>query len=227
MWNRLTSAAKFLIILLVVGGIGAGVYFKTDMFKEDKSQTEKTKRTNPFKGNDDLTIVVNTWGGYTPLAYLNGGSLEPNPNSIITQEYGIDLNIKVIDFFDDSRNTFKSGNADIVYCTVDAMPVEMGAGGTMDQSNAQVWLQVDWSRGGDLIVVRKGINTIGQLKGKTVAVAEGTASHTFLIKALEANGLTVGDVKIVKVSDPYSASSYDSLCKHRIDSCSTGNPPND
>ncbi|HUU87400.1 MAG TPA: phosphate ABC transporter substrate-binding/OmpA family protein [Candidatus Glassbacteria bacterium] len=214
MWNRLTSGAKFFIILLLVGGLGAGLYFggvinpteKTDK-KSGKTETapKKSKSLLGLSRNDELTIVVNTWGGYTPLAYLNGGSLDPNPNSIITKEYGIDLSIKVIDFFDDSRNTFKSGNADIVYCTVDAMPVEMGSGGTMALSNAQVWLQVDWSRGGDLIVVRKGITTVGQLKGKSIAVAEGTASHTFLIKVLESNGLTVDDVKIVKVSDGIEA----------------------
>ena len=211
MWNRMTSFAKFFIILLLVGGLGAALYFGGIINpgeKKAKSVSEsstKKKVKSVLSRNDKLTIVVNTWGGYTPLAYLNGGSLEPNPNSIITQEYGIDLSIKVIDFFDDSRNTFKSGNADIVYCTVDAMPVEMGSGSTMAQSDAQVWLQVDWSRGGDLIVVRKGINTVGQLKGKSIAVAEGTASHTFLIKVLESNGLTVDDVKIVKVSDGIEA----------------------
>jgi len=213
MWNRLTSGAKFIIILLLVGGIGAGLHFG-GVLNFDKNKTKKTtsnseestpKKKSILSRNDDLTIVVNTWGGYTPLAYLNGGSLEPNSNSIISQEYGIDLSIKVIDFFDDSRNTFKSGNADIVYCTVDAMPVEMGSGSTMAQSNAQVWLQVDWSRGGDLLVVRKGINNVGSLKGKSIAVAEGTASHTFLIKLLESNGLTVNDVKIVKVSDGIEA----------------------
>lgn len=142
------------------------------------------------------------------MAYLNGGSLTPNPESIITKEYGINLTIKICDVFDDSRNTFKSGNGDIVYCTFDALPVEMGAGSAMVTYNAQGFLQVDWSRGGDLIVVTKGIRTVADLKGKTISVAEGTASNTFLIKFLESNGLTINDVIIKKVADGIESAKF-------------------
>jgi NitT/TauT family transport system substrate-binding protein len=196
-----------------MGGIGAGLYF-TGVFKPNEKKTKsKTESSSPKKGgigslfndNDHLTVIVNTWGGFAPLAYLNGGSLEPNPESRITKEYGIDLEIKICDIFDDSRNTFKSGNGDIVYATIDALPVEMGSGSTMTQYNAQTFLQVDWSRGGDLIVVTKGINTVANLKGKTVAVAEGTASNTFLIKTLESNGMTMNDVVLKKVTDGIEA----------------------
>ena len=142
------------------------------------------------------------------MAYLNGGSLTPNPESIITKEYGINLTIKICDVFDDSRNTFKSGNGDIVYCTFDALPVEMGAGSAMVTYNAQGFLQVDWSRDGDLIVVTKGIRTVADLKGKTISVAEGTASNTFLIKFLESNGLTINDVIIKKVADGIESAKF-------------------
>ena len=216
----MTSFAKFFIILLVMGGIGAGLYFG-GIFKpgEKKVTTKQTAYTatapakvvntdgslSKLKGKKDLTIIVNTWGGYAPLAYLNGGSVKPNPSSIISTKYGINLTIKICDVFDDSRNTFKTGNGDIVYATADALPVEMGAGSTMTQSEAQSWLQVDWSRGGDDIVVRKGINNVADLKGKTIAVAEGTASNSLLIKTLEANQMTMSDVVLKKVADGIEA----------------------
>lgn len=65
--------------------------------------------------------------------------------------------------------------------------------------------QVDWARGGDMIVVNKGINNVAGLKNKTIAVAMGTASNTFLIKTLESNGLTLKDVVIKTVTDGIEA----------------------
>lgn len=215
MWNRMTSFAKLITILLIMGGVGAGLYY-SGLFKPgDKKSTKQTTTTTKksggnslmgkLKGNHELTVIVNTWGGFAPLAYLNGGSLKPNDESIITKEYGIDLEIKICDVFDDARNTFKSGNGDIVYCTVDALPVEMGAGSSMTEYGAQLFAQVDWSRDGDCIVVVKGINKVSDLKRKTVAVAEGTASNTLLIKTLESNQMTMSDVILKKVADGIEA----------------------
>lgn len=211
MFKNLTTGFKLFLLIILVGGVSAAIYFggglKNKSQDKSSSSTESKKSiTNLFGSNGpDLTVVVNTWGGFAPLAYLNGGSLEPNKECRIYKEYGIKLAIKICDVFDDSRNTFKSGNGDIVYTTYDALPVEMGAGSTMVQYGAQGFLQVDWSRGGDLIVVRKGINNVADLRGKTVAVAEGTASNSLLIKTLDANQLTMSDVVLKKVTDGIEA----------------------
>lgn len=210
MWNRLTSFAKFAIILLVVGGaMGAYLYLKpaksTTGSKKSEDKGLVKGLGSMFSGGDELTVIVNTWGGFAPLAYLANGSLTPDETSRIYTEYGIKLNIKICDVFEDSRNVFKNTENAVVYCTADALPVEMGAGSSMSTLNVQFFAQVDWSRGGDMIVVVRGINTVADLKGKTIAVAMGTASNTFLIKTLEANGLTVNDVIIKQVADGIEA----------------------
>lgn len=148
---------------------------------------------------------MNTWTGFAPVVYMNGGSLEPNKDSRFYTEYGIQVRIKIMDVFDDCRSAFKSGDLDVVYCTTDAFCTEMGSNSGMSQMEAQQFLMVDWSRGGDLIVVRKGINTVADLKNKTIAVAIPTASSTFLIKTLETNGMQMSDIKMVKVSDGIEA----------------------
>lgn len=211
MWSRLTTFARFTIILLVVGAAFAGVYALKSKNKTTSTTTEKSsggvfdKVSNVFSSEPDITLGVNTWTGFAPIVWLNGGSLEPNKESRLYKEYGIELRVKILDVFDDSRNSFKSDEVNVVYCTVDALPVEMGAQAGMAELEAQLFGQVDWSRGGDLIVVRKGINTAGDMKGKSVAVAEGTASNSFLIKFLESNNLQMTDVKLVKVSDGIAA----------------------
>lgn len=207
MFNRLTTGFKFFLILVIV--LGGFFIFKAITPKGDKVDSKEKSGgvfNKVFGGNDaDITLGVNTWTGFAPIVWMNGGSLEPNKESRLYKEYGIKLKVKILDVFDDSRNSFKSDEVNVVYCTVDALPVEMGAQAGMAELEAQLFGQVDWSRGGDLIVVRKGINTVADLKGKTVAVAEGTASNTFLIKTLESNGLQMSNIKLVKVSDGIEA----------------------
>jgi len=205
--GKLTTGFKFFLILLVVGGVTAGLYFgKPDLFKKKEGVKEAKSESAPkpskkSKGvKPDLTLGINTWSGFAPIVWLNGG-LDVNENSQLYQKYGIKLQIKINDVFDDSRNNFKTDNYNLVYCTADVLPIEMGLNSGMVEAGAKLFLQVDWSRGGDAIVVRKGINTVADLRGKTISVALGTASHSLLIKVLESNGLTMDDVKVKLVSD--------------------------
>ena len=208
---KLTTGFKFFLILLVVGGAAAALYFtKPDLFqaKDGGEKTEKVvKKTRTKSSSADLTLGINTWSGFAPIVWMNGG-LDPNTNSRLYQEYGIKLQIKINDVFDDSRNNFKTGTYDLVYCTTDVLPIEMGAGSGMVEAEAVQFMQVDWSRGGDAIVVRKGINTVADLKGKTIAYAVGTASNSLLIKVLESNGLKISDVVLKKASDGIEAAKF-------------------
>lgn len=60
------------------------------------------------------------------------------------------------------------------------------------------------------IIVRKdsGIKSIADLKGKTIAVQEGAAGYTLLSVALEANGMSVNDVKIMNISNDNIPATY-------------------
>ena len=48
----------------------------------------------------------------------------------------------------------------------------------------RVFQQIDWSNGGDGIVVRNDIKNVAQLKGKTVALSKFSPSHYFLLNML-------------------------------------------
>ncbi len=60
------------------------------------------------------------------------------------------------------------------------------------------------------IVTRKssGITQISDLKGKTVAVQEGAAGHTLLKVALQANGMSESDIRILNISNDNIPSTY-------------------
>lgn len=149
--------------------------------------------SNPFSSSSNESIVIgtNTYAGFLPFMYLNGG-LEPNKESYIYQNYGLQLKIVIQDDFQAGRAAFKNGNIDIIYCTADAFPVEMSEGS--DMNDARFFNISNWSRGADAIVVNKNVNTVSDLLGKIVACSEGTASHTLLLNTLETNGLGWEDV---------------------------------
>jgi len=57
----------------------------------------------------------------------------------------------------------------------------------------------DYSNGNDMVIGRPGIKSMKDLKGKKIGVEVGLVDHLLLLKALEANGLKEGDVKIVNM----------------------------
>lgn len=165
------------------------------------------------------TIGVNTYAGFTPIVWLNGG-LKPNDESIIKKEYGIKLNIVIQDDFIAGRNGLKKGEIDMIYCTADALPTEMSESG--DMTDMRHFMLLNWSRGADAVVVNKFINTVADLKGKKIAVAEGTAAHTLLINTLETNEINPDEIQIIKVENGIEAAQM--FKAKQVDACVTWSP---
>jgi len=191
----LTTRGKLVIALLVIVVLG-GLYFG---FKN---------QINSYAGNTAsggvIKIGVVTWPGYAAGQYMNDGFVA-NMECRFYKEYGIQVEFVLLDDFLASRKAFEAGEVDLLWCTADAFPTEMGREGTMALSNPKILFQADWSRGGDAIVVDLSIEKIADLRGKTVAVAEGTPSHSFLINLLKANNMTLTDIEIKPVPNAIDA----------------------
>ncbi|TLD69968.1 ABC transporter substrate-binding protein [Phragmitibacter flavus] len=54
----------------------------------------------------------------------------------------------------------------------------------------------DFSNGNDMIVAKPGIESLKDMKGKTIALEEGFVEHLLLLKGLELNGMAEGDITI-------------------------------
>jgi len=131
-------------------------------------------------------------GGYAGGLYANRG-LRASTESIFYKKYGILVDIVLNDDFNTSRDSWKSGDVDIMWTTADGFPNESGN----LPDNPELIFQFDWSRGGDVIIGSRGINSINDLKGKKVAVALGTPSHSLLLKSLEAANMKLTDIVVV------------------------------
>lgn len=216
---KLTPLSKILIGIIIAGA----AYYAYTLFAGGKgeatdSSSEGSSTATKEGYKDVINIGVVTWGGYAGGQYFNEG-FKANEASRFFKEYGFKVNFEVIDDFDASRDAFKNGSIDLMWATIDAFPTEVEG---LAQYQPQVVFQADWSRGGDAIVSRRGINKVSDLKGKKIAVAPMTPSHSFLIWLLEAGDLSTKDVTIVEV--PSAIDAADAFKSNTVDAAVVWSP---
>jgi NitT/TauT family transport system substrate-binding protein len=211
MFNKLTTFGKICVIAVILAVVGTGLYFASGKLSENGVGGKSLFSSN----NYDATLMVNTYCGFEPIVWGNGG-LEGSDDSYFAKKFGVKLKIIIMDDFEASRAALKNNEAQIAYCTLDALPVEMSASGTM--TDMKYFMLLNFSAGADALVANKSINNVADLKGKKVAFAEGTASHTLLINTLETSGLSQDDIKMIKVGsglearDAFTAKQVDAAC---------------
>src|SRR5262249_48191501 len=109
------------------------------------------------------------------------------------KEAGLDVKFDWFEYAP-SMEAFAAGKDDAVMVTVgDALVT--GAPGARSVGI----LVTDYSSGNDMIVAKKGVSSIKQLKGKKVGLEVGLVEHLMLTKALEKFGMKIDDVKLVNV----------------------------
>jgi NitT/TauT family transport system substrate-binding protein len=142
-----------------------------------------------------IKVGIVQYGGFAGGLMANNG-VKPNPQSIFTSKYGVEVEFVQIDDLVQMANAFRvggdGGGLDMMATTVDMFALQYDA---LKDLRPVTILQTDWSRGGDAIAVRKDINRAEDLKGKSIAVAEATPSQFLLLYVLSQSGLSNRDVK--------------------------------
>ena len=138
-----------------------------------------------------VAIGISGWTGFAPLTLaLQSG---------LFKKHGLDVSIKKIPQ-KDRHLAIASGDIQCAATTVETWIAWNAAG----VATTQIF-QLDKSFGADGMVVKAGINSIKDLKGKTVgASAPGTAPYFGLAWMLAKNGLSIKDVNVVNL-EPQAA----------------------
>lgn len=102
---------------------------------------------------------------------------------------GLDVDLKYFESYTDSLNALKAGQLDANSQTLGDTISSLSSG-----AEQVVTLVNDNSTGNDQIIVAPGINSVADLKGKTVGVEEGTVDHFLLLLGLEKAGLKQSDI---------------------------------
>jgi NitT/TauT family transport system substrate-binding protein len=193
--GKISLGNVILIVIIIAAFTALLIYRFSEKKGTEKPIPEKKKEVSSVIDRP-IRVGIVTWGGYAGGIMSNNG-FEANKNCDFYRNYGIQVDIKVIDDFVQSRSAFKAGGdkggIDIMWATVDAYALEYPA---LKILNPKCIMQYDWSRGGDAIAVDSTrIKNARDLRGKTMSVAEDTPSHYFALYVLEEAGLKPGEVQ--------------------------------
>ncbi|HEY3268471.1 MAG TPA: phosphate ABC transporter substrate-binding/OmpA family protein [Armatimonadota bacterium] len=164
-----------------IGGIGKGSVTKGHTISGDQGILGRP-----------LRVGVNTWPGFGGGFAANGGHFKPNRDSIFWKNHNLLVEFILMDDVDPRAKAFARGDVDLVWSTVDFFANE-APGFRKGGVNPKAVIQVDWSRGGDAIVVDDSIHSVEDLKGKKIALTLFTPSHWLLASSLQNSSLDESD----------------------------------
>lgn len=138
--------------------------------------------TSGGKYSGTIHIASSTWTGYAALYVADKKGF--------WKQHGLEVDFTDVEDPVQRLNALNAGQLQGMASTVDAFARAAGQG----VPAVQVFT-IDQSEGGDGILARNDIQSVKDLKGKTVAVNQGSVSEWFLAQVLKKNGMSLADVK--------------------------------
>jgi NitT/TauT family transport system substrate-binding protein len=184
--SLISSILLFVITLsLTVACTNPATYIKTTTEDEITSSA----------GVDAVRLGFSAWPGWFPwqVAQEKG----------IFKEQQVPVDLKWFDGYLESISTLTAGQIDANSQTL-GDTVSSVVGG----AEQVVVLVNDNSTGNDKVIVREGINSIEDLKGKKVAAEEGTVDHFLLLLGLQKAGMSAKDIQFVPLETGKASSAF-------------------
>lgn len=183
--NLLSLSAVFCLSLIVAVSCSA----------PQSTVSTNTSSASPATTTQQITLGFSAWPGWFPWQVAQDQKLfEANKASV---------NLKWFDGYLDSIKALTAGQLDGNTQTLNDT-ISSVAGG----SDQVIVLVNDNSTGNDKIIVRPGINSVADLKGKKVAAEEGTVDHFLLLLGLKKAGLTQADIKFQPLETGAAAAAF-------------------
>jgi ABC-type nitrate/sulfonate/bicarbonate transport system substrate-binding protein len=170
------------------------------------SRLPEVEGISNYQEMTDRTVrfAINVWAGWGPIIYANdgfqAGKLWKTPGG---QDFKVEL--VLIDDPVAMRDAYASGNVHIGWATLDMIPLFLESLKRDSRVMPRVYQQVDWSNGGDGIVVRDNIKTMSDLRGKSLVLAQNSPSHFFALNALINSGVQPSEVEFKFTQDAFQA----------------------
>ncbi len=151
-----------------------------------------------------VRMALNVWAGWAPLIYANNGL---KAGKAWKDGAGKDFKLELV-LIDDPvamRDAYAAGDIHIGWATLDMLPLMLDGLKKDSRTMPRVFQQVDFSNGGDGIVVRESIRSVADLRGKSIVLAQNSPSQLFALNALINGGLQPGDVEFKYTQDAFQA----------------------
>ena len=173
-----------------------------------RERLPEVKGTSDYKPLEDNTVrfALNVWAGWGPIIFANdgfkAGKIWKNPD-------GEDFKVELV-LIDDPvamRDAYAAGEVHVGWATLDMVPLFMDGFVRAGDSRVmpRIYQQVDWSNGGDGIVVREDVKTVRDLRGKKLVLAQNSPSQYFALNMLVGAGVQPSEVEMVYTKTAFGA----------------------
>ncbi|NDJ25797.1 aliphatic sulfonate ABC transporter substrate-binding protein [Nostoc sp. B(2019)] len=159
--------------------------------QQNSTQSNSTTSVNTAP----IQVGFSAWPGWFPW--------QVSQEQKLFEANKVNVDLKWFDGYLDSINALRAGQLNANTQTLNDTISSVAAG-----SDQVIVLVNDNSTGNDKIVVREGINSIADLKGKKVAVEEGTVDHFLLLLGLKKAGLTQADIQFQPLETGAAAAAF-------------------
>jgi len=144
-----------------------------------------------------ITLGFSAWPGWFPWQVAEEQDM--------FSRNGINVELRWFDNYTDSLNALSAGSIDANSQTLNDTLASISSG-----VSQTIVLINDNSTGNDKIIAREGIDSVADLKGKKIAVEQGTVDHYLLLLALSQAGLTQQDIQLYPLSTSAAALAFTS-----------------
>jgi ABC-type nitrate/sulfonate/bicarbonate transport system substrate-binding protein len=169
-----------------------------------------------------VQFPINVWIGWLPIVAANGG-FAPSEDSIFFRDHGFKVNLRLIDDPVVARDAFATGESHVLWGTLDMMVLFAPELMKDSRTAPRIVQQIDWSNGGDGIVVRGDVPSAQDLRGKTIVYAQNSPSQYFVNNLLINSGVQPGEV-----NHRYTATAFEAaaafVADKSIDACASWAP---
>ncbi len=186
---------------------GNGVTTVKEYTFEPASRLAEIKEASDYKALGKPRVVkfaVNVWAGWAPIIWANHGN---KAGKIWKDGKGGEFQVELVLVDDPTKmaTVYANGDVHVGWATVDMLPLVVERLKKDARLTPRVFQQIDWSNGGDGIVAREGIKNVGDLRGKTVTLAQYSPSHYFLLNVLLNGGVQPSEVNMKFTGDAFQA----------------------
>ena len=168
----------------------------------DVAPLKQVARTNvgAVKQSGSIQLPIITWGADIGTIYANGNSTTTQTGSLFA-EANLDFTLVREDNFANQIKAYLRGDSPYLRCTLGMCAQALELLAEDPRTKPVVISQLSWSAGGDALVVKSGIKTTKDLKGKTIALQAYGPHVDYLTKILADAGLGMKDVQVKWLAD--------------------------
>jgi NitT/TauT family transport system substrate-binding protein len=184
-------------------GLASSVLLALTACGGDSSSTGGDSQADPT-----VRIALSSWVGFAPLYVAEDQGFY--------EKHGLNVELVPIEDPADRFNALKAGEVEAVATTVDTFSHAIASG-----APAKIVWVPDTANGGEGILASPAIQSVEDLRGKTVAVNEGSTMEFLLAYVLDKAGMSLEDVSVQNMTSDQAGAAF---AAGQVDAAATWEP---